>query len=59
MPTYTYKCSECGVFDWIHAMGEELLFCPKCGVADFKKIFGRVGVVFKGPGFYSTDQKGN
>lgn len=56
MPTYTYRCSECGTFDWIHAMGEELLYCPKCGLPDFKKVFNNVSISFKGSGFYSTDK---
>ena len=56
MPTYTYRCEMCGQFDWIHPMGEELLYCPKCGMPDFKRVYGNVAVSFKGPGFYSTDK---
>ena len=37
-------------------MGEELLYCPKCGMPDFKRVYGNVAVSFKGPGFYSTDK---
>jgi predicted nucleic acid-binding Zn ribbon protein len=28
--------------------------CPECG-GDLRKIFGNVGVTFKGSGFYKTD----
>lgn len=58
MPTYSYRCTECGQFDWIHPMNEQLLYCPKCGLLDFQKVFGNIGISFKGSGFYSTD-KGN
>jgi putative FmdB family regulatory protein len=57
MPTYTYLCSICGQFDWSHSMDEEFLYCPKCGMTDFKKVFNNVGVSFKGSGFYSTDSR--
>jgi len=30
--------------------------CEKCG-SEVKKIFGRVGVKFKGSGFYENDYK--
>ena len=58
MPTYTYLCEMCGQYDWIHPMGEEFLYCPKCGMPGFKKVFNNVSVSFKGTGFYSTDSKG-
>ena len=48
----------CGQFDWVHPMGEEFLYCPKCGMPGFVKVFGNVAVSFKGSGFYSTDSKG-
>lgn len=47
----------CGQFDWIHPMSEEFLYCPKCGMPDFKRVYGNVAVTFKGSGFYSTDSK--
>lgn len=56
MPTYTYRCETCGQFDWIHPMNEELLYCPKCGLPDFQKVFNNIGISFKGSGFYSTDK---
>lgn len=58
MPTYEYKCSNCGydyeVFQSIKA--EPLKKCPNCGKNKLKKIIsGGVGVIFKGSGFYQTD----
>lgn len=58
MPTYSYKCEECGVFDWVHPMESSLSACPKCGCDDFYKTYNAVGISFKGSGFYSTDNKG-
>lgn len=58
MPTYTYKCANCGTFDWVHPINESLGHCPKCGEADFSKVFNSVGIAFKGSGFYTTDSRG-
>lgn len=58
MPTYSYKCDECGPFDWIHPMQDTLTECPKCGSQGFGRMYNPVGISFKGSGFYSTDSKG-
>ena len=58
MPTYTYSCKQCGSFDVVLPMGEDILYCEMCGLPDIKKVFGNVSVSFKGSGFYSTDSKG-
>jgi putative FmdB family regulatory protein len=58
MPTYSYRCAECGTFDWIHPMTDRLTDCPKCGSSDFSKNFCPTGIAFKGKGFYSTDNRG-
>lgn len=58
MPTYSYKCAECGTFDWMHPMGDTLYECPKCGSVEFVRAYNAVGISFKGSGFYSTDNKG-
>lgn len=58
MPTYTYRCAECGEFDWIHPINTMIDNCPKCGSLEISKVFGKVGISFKGSGFYSTDNKG-
>jgi putative FmdB family regulatory protein len=31
--------------------------CPTCKSEEFKKVFGKVGIAFKGSGFYSTDSR--
>jgi len=58
MPTYEYRCSKCGYdFEAVQRFSDDpLTECPKCG-APVHKVFSSVGVVFKGSGFYSTDNK--
>lgn len=58
MPTYSYACTECGNrFDAVQAFTDDALTtCPKCS-GKLRKLFGSVGVVFKGSGFYRTDNR--
>ena len=58
MPTYSYACTECGNrFDAVQAFSDDALTsCPKCS-GRLRKLFGSVGVVFKGSGFYRTDSR--
>lgn len=59
MPTYSYKCKTCEhAFDVQQSLSEDALSnCPKCSGA-LVKVFGNVGVTFKGSGFYKTDSAG-
>jgi putative FmdB family regulatory protein len=58
VPTYSYACTECGNrFDAVQAFTDDALEeCPKCS-GRLRKLFGSVGVVFKGSGFYRTDSR--
>ena len=58
MPTYSYACTECdNKFDVVQAFSDDALTqCPKCD-ARLRKLFGKVGVVFKGSGFYRNDSR--
>lgn len=58
MPTYSYACTECGDrFDAVQAFSDDALTtCSKCS-GRLRKLFGSVGVVFKGSGFYRTDSR--
>lgn len=58
MPTYSYACTECSNrFDAVQAFSDDALTtCPKCS-GKLRKLFGSVGVVFKGSGFYRTDNR--
>lgn len=58
MPTYAYRCTECGhAFDVYQSFTDApLTECPECrGVV--RKVLSPVGVVFKGSGFYRTDSR--
>lgn len=56
MPTYSYKCKQCEhAFDVQQSINDDALtVCPKCQ-GELRKVFGQVGVTFKGSGFYRTD----
>ena len=58
MPTYSYACTECGNrFDAVQAFSDAALTtCTECN-GRLRKLFGNVGVVFKGSGFYRTDSR--
>jgi putative FmdB family regulatory protein len=59
MPTYEYKCKECGnLFEVFQSMNSEpVKNCPKCGGEVKKLISAGSGPIFKGSGFYQTDYK--
>lgn len=60
MPTYDYKCSDCGhTFEELQSMKDDaLVICPKCGKETLVRLIGGGGgMIFKGSGFYLTDYK--
>ena len=60
MPTYQYACTEpdCGNrFELVQSFTDPSVSeCPVCNGA-VRKVYGSVGVVFKGSGFYRTDSR--
>ncbi|MHB1318011.1 MAG: FmdB family zinc ribbon protein, partial [Anaerolineae bacterium] len=58
MPTYQYKCEDCGVrFERFQHFSEQPLErCPECD-GSVRRVIQPVGVIFKGSGFYVTDNK--
>jgi putative FmdB family regulatory protein len=56
MPIYSYKCKNCAhTFDINQALSDDALsVCPECKGL-LIKVFGQVGVSFKGSGFYIND----
>jgi putative FmdB family regulatory protein len=58
VPTYSYACTECGNrFDAVQAFSDAALTtCAECN-GRLRKLFGNVGVVFKGSGFYRNDSR--
>ena len=60
MPTYDYRCGDCGhVFETMQRISEDpLKECPSCKKAALKRLIGSGGaLIFKGTGFYCTDYK--
>lgn len=59
MPVYTYRCENCGVqFERTQKFSDApLVICPECGKKALRKVYHPVGVVFKGSGFYATDNR--
>jgi len=58
VPTYQYACTDCGhELEAVQSFSDDsLTTCPECG-GRLRKLFGNVGVVFKGSGFYRTDSR--
>jgi len=58
MPTYSYRCTECGTaFDIQQSFTDDsLTVCPNCG-GKLRKLFSAVGVSFTGSGFYRNDSR--
>ena len=58
MPTYEYKCRACAHrFEVVQSFSDEpLRVCDECG-GDLGKVFGNIGITFKGSGFYKTDSR--
>ena len=58
MPTYEYYCEKCGRFEELQRMSDEPLSrCPTCGGPVRRLISRNVSIIFKGSGFYTTDNR--
>ena len=60
MPTYVYRCRECGrQFEHFEKMTSRVKMrkCPACGGRGERQISGGAGFLFKGEGFYITDYR--
>jgi putative FmdB family regulatory protein len=60
VPTYEYACTNPEgkhQFEVVQSFSDApITECPECG-APVRKVYGSVGVVFKGSGFYRTDSR--
>jgi putative FmdB family regulatory protein len=58
MPTYRYRCAECGTeFEQWQSFDERpLITHGDCG-GKLTKVFSTPGIVLKGSGFYRTDSR--
>ncbi|MFT7645347.1 MAG: putative FmdB family regulatory protein [Candidatus Poriferisodalaceae bacterium] len=68
MPNYEYRCTRCeSRFQAKQSFADDALTTcpltggpPECqapGVGEVNKVFGAVGITFKGSGFYKTDSR--
>lgn len=60
MPTYEFKCHRCGAREEflvsMNVIDLKTYFCERCGT-EMTRVFSPVGAVFKGSGFYQTDNR--
>jgi putative FmdB family regulatory protein len=59
MPTYSYRCQACKhEFEEFQKITDlPVKECPKCGGLVMRIITGGAGLIFKGAGFYITDNR--
>ena len=59
MPTYEYRCKSCGHgLEVVQSFTDDpLTKCPACKRKQLRKVFGSIGITFKGSGFYKTDSR--
>jgi len=57
MPNYEFQCVKCKeIFEDEVPVGQRTHKCPHCG-GKAKKLISSVGIIFKGSGFYCTDNR--
>ena len=58
MPTYEYACKSCGEhLEVVQSFTDDALTeCPACA-GPLRKVFGNIGIAFKGSGFYKNDSR--
>jgi putative FmdB family regulatory protein len=61
MPIYEFFCNTCkkkfSVPRYYSGKDGDIPVCPHCGAKTSQRIYGDVGVIFKGEGFYTTDHR--
>ncbi|MGE5508611.1 MAG: FmdB family zinc ribbon protein [Chitinophagales bacterium] len=58
MPTYEYVCPACGRFEEFQKITEPAITaCPRCGAPVKRLISGGLGVIYKGSGYYTTENR--
>lgn len=58
MPLYQYSCPKCNaIFEVKRSFNDDSKTpCPKCNT-EARRLFLPVPIIFKGPGFYVTDNR--
>jgi putative FmdB family regulatory protein len=59
MPIYEYECKNCGTrFEKMQPItSDPIKICPNCGEEQVRRVIQPVGVIFKGSGWYITDNR--
>jgi putative FmdB family regulatory protein len=58
MPTYEYRCANGHHFEQFQRMTEPPVDkCPQCGAPAERQLSAGAGLLFKGSGFYITDNR--
>ena len=59
MPFHRYECRNCKeIFRILHQNGTSpQIRCPSCGGKEANRLLPRIGVIYKGSGYYSTDYR--
>ena len=55
---YRYRCDNCGYETLVlkDFNDDSKVYCEKCG-SEMRRMIGRVSVIFKASGFYTTDAR--
>lgn len=57
MPTFDYACDDCKTTRTQTISVHEDEFMPVCACGKtMRKVYGPIGIAFKGQGFYATDK---
>lgn len=59
MPVYTYQCQSCNNKFYLEEelFAKPLKHCPKCITGTVRRVLPLPVVIFKGPGWYSADNR--
>jgi putative FmdB family regulatory protein len=59
MPTYAYRCQNCGTeFERVQKFTDKPVSkCPACGKGPVRRLLQASAIVFKGSGWYATDNR--
>ena len=58
MPTYEYACTSCGHrLEAVQSFSDDPLTDAPSAAGALRKVYGAVGIVLKGSGFYKTDSR--
>jgi putative FmdB family regulatory protein len=59
MPIYCYQCEECNAHFKLLLKngGSPSTVCPQCNSDKVKRLLPRIGVIYKGKGYYTTDYR--